>query len=136
MNEDIEKLKAIEKKSELKRSKREEFWTKMGKSTDKQLQMNLSSNFSRMKETEAEGGFFGSLFASVLRGLLWGNYYVWDRSYTSKYDLETWQRMKIINYMYDRFTVRSASVSKRMAAIAYRPHEDHLANDSLEVWRA
>jgi hypothetical protein len=133
MNQDIDKLNSKEQKAEAKKSKREEFWTKMGKSTDKQLQMNLSSNFRRMKEAEEQGGFFASLFSSVLRGMMWGNYYVWDRSYTSKYDLETWQRMKIINYMYDRFTVRSASVSKRMSAISYRPHQDHLTNDSLQV---
>lgn len=137
MSEAIRKLqeaeeRQVKKKEEAKRqedAKINNSNTRLGKFAE----IDYDSKLQHLKEQQMKAQEKPSLIDSLLKGLTWANTHIWDRSYDSKYDFTVGQRMKIINYVYDRFNLRAGRVSREMQTFDYTPHEERLKTDNITV---
>ena len=133
MKGDLEKLAEIEKKKEVDRSKTVEKIEKMSTGGNKLLQIDLDSKINALRDMQEGNDSEGGVASRVLRAIWWGQNHVWDRSYLPKYDFNLTQRSKIINYCYDRFTMRAGRVSKKVAGLNYVPHVERLKSRDPKV---
>ena len=96
-------------------------------------EIDIDSKLELIKEKQMTAQETPTLLDSLLKGLTWGNTHIWDRSYESKYDFTVGQRMKIINYIYDRFNMRAGRVSREVQTFAVEPHKDKIKTDNVAV---
>jgi hypothetical protein len=130
---DIDRLKKMEQKKERLRSSAEERLEKIGTQGGKYAQFDVDSKLEDLRRYKQGGSGQPSFFDSIIRGLTWGNIYLWDRSYEPKFDFSTRQRMSIINYCYDRFSFRAGKVSREVSSKDYIPHNERMKTSSLSV---
>lgn len=103
--------------------------TKYGKIAE----LDYEGAYERMKAAQEAREERPTFINSVIGGLTWANTHIWDQSYSSKYAFSVGQRMKIINYVYDRFNLRAGRVSREMQTFKYVPHEEKIKSNDIGV---
>ena len=120
----------MELKKVKKTSQMEEVDKKMGKFSSFG-RFDYDQKLEQLKDLQEGKQGPPSIVDSIVKGLTWGNRYVWDRSYEPSLDLSVSQRMKIINYCYDRFSFRAGKVSREISRLDYLPHNEWLKSRDL-----
>lgn len=137
MSEAIRKLQEAEerqaKKKEELRKREESQMSPTNTPFGRFAEIDYDSKLEMLKQTQSVSQQTPSLLDSLLRGLTWANSHIWDRSYDSKYDFSVSQRMKIINYVYDRFNLRAGRVSREVQTFDYTPHQERMKTDNIAV---
>ena len=136
MGDNLEKLIKVEEKKRRQESEGDKLDKKVanpfkGKNTIAVI--DIDSKLDMLKESQTLRKEAPSFLDSLIRGVAWGNTHIWDRSYTSKWDFSVSQRMKIINYVYDRFTARAGKVSREVALLPTTAHKERLASKDISV---
>ena len=133
MVEELEKLRELEARLEQTESKHEARLKKLQERGGVFATFDIDQKLEEMKQHQSYKTQPLTLLDGIIRGVTWGNIFVWDRSYEPKYNFSLAQRSKIIDYMYDRFSLRAGKVSREVGTFPYVPHENRLKSRSERV---